>query len=651
MSSGRRADGVLASFIGAAALAAYAPRVARDLGWVDSVELALAGATFGIPHPTGYPLYLLWARLAFLVRGAAGVNFLSAMCAAAAVAMSYLLARALGLSRAGAVLAAVALALHPELVRQATVAEVYTFHLGLVLLLLLLAVAIGRSVSVGRAGDGFAYGLGLGLAHHLTILFTLPAALAFGWPGWRLASGFDRRRWARWLVLLTVPLTLYLVLLLRARLDPALDLGDPATPARLVAHATGRQFSYRMVSEEPGYFAGEVAAWGRRTAAEWPLLALVLAVAGAVALARRRESRRFALGVVLLMGVTGLHAAAYRIPDKEPYFLPSHLALALLAGAGLDVVARGARRLAEARVGPNPKVAHAVAWILVIGLGGAMLWRAEPVNRHADRSLRDLASEVFRRAPEGTLILADDTSLAFALSYLQAEPAGPRRRTVVASYFLPLDWYAASLNALDPELPAKVKERARARHGLTGRALGDRLAVDARQLAADLARQGAAAGRPVRFTFHDFEHEHPTFEGIPLADLGLVYAPAEEGEGLIRPDPEFACLAAYTSGRALTREERSLAKRLAAAANRAGIADVKALELERAELEFGRAIALDSLYAQAWMNRGLLRADYLHAPAGALVDWRRYLDLASPGREAEAVRARVAALDSARSRP
>ena len=226
---------------------------------------------------------------------------------------------------------------------------------------------------------------------------------------------------------------------------------------------------------------------------------------------------------------------------------------------------------------------------------------------------------MFRRAPAGSLIIADDTSLAFALRFLAQEPGGPAERTVVASYFLPLGWYAASLAGLDSELPAKVERLAQARRGLSGRALGDRLAGDARGLAADLARRAGAAGRPVRFTFHEFEREHPVFEGIALQDLGLVYAPAPgggEGGGveanrLSRPEPEFACLAAYTAPRPMTREERSLAKRLAAAANRSGIADVKAAELARAEVEFGRAIALNSLYAQAWLNRGLLRADYL----------------------------------------
>jgi tetratricopeptide (TPR) repeat protein len=664
--------------------------VARDLGWVDSVELTLAGATLGIPHPTGYPLYLLWARLAFLAGGIAGVNFLAALCAAAAVAITYLLARALGFGRAGGIVAAAALAMHPELIRQATVAEVYTFHLTLVVLLLWLAVAIGRSPSPRSAGDGFAYGLGLGLAHHLTILFALPAAIAFGWPAFRSrgggpggrGGGADRRLLLRRLCLLGLPLTLYAVLLVRSRFDPALDLGDPSTPARLLAHASGRQFSYRMVSDEPGYLAGELSAWGRRTAAEWPIPLLLLAAIGVAALGLNRDRRRFAIGLLLLGGVTGLHAAAYRIPDKDPYFLPATLALALLAGAGTGAVASGVRSLARARAGARAgasaggrsALGPAVDGVLLGSIGWALVAHSSAVDRHADHSLRDLVHEVFRRAPAGSLIIADDTSLAFALRFLAQEPGGPGERTVVASYFLPLEWYAASLADLDPELPSKVERLAQARRGLSGRALGDRLAANARGLAADLARQAGAAGRPVRFTFHDFDREHPVFEGLALQDLGLVYAlPPGGGEGraggqanqLSRPEPEFACLAAYTAQRPMTREERSLAKRLSAAANRAGIADVKAAELARAEVEFGRAIALDSLYAQAWLNRGLLRADYLQAPAGALADWRRYLTLVPPGPEAEAVRARVAALaagevsrevsraalDSARSRP
>jgi tetratricopeptide (TPR) repeat protein len=182
------------------------------------------------------------------------------------------------------------------------------------------------------------------------------------------------------------------------------------------------------------------------------------------------------------------------------------------------------------------------------------------------------------------------------------------------------------------------------------------MAQDARVLAAGLAKDALAKGRPVFLTFHDFTGERTSFEGLPITDLGLVYrvdaAAAEPGApspGL--PAADFASLPAYTAGRRLTKEERSLAHRFASAANRAGIAHVRAGDLARAEREFDHALALDSLYAEAWLNRGLLRADYLRDSAGAVHDWQRYVTLAGDAPDAGAVRARIAALASARETP
>jgi hypothetical protein len=640
LTSGRRSDGVLALMVGAAALALYAPRVARDLGWVDSVEFTLAASVLGIPHPTGYPLYVLWTRLAFLLGGVFGVNFLSAIAGAAAVGSVVLVARAIGLGREAAVVA--------EFVRQATVAEVYTLHLLLVTLVLLAAIT-AREWPGSRAVLALGYVMGLGLAHHLTMLFVAPAAILLALPALRRGT---RPALAALALVLLLPLSLYLVLLLRSRLDPLLDLGDPETLPRLLRHMTGRQFGYRMVPAESGYVAREIAAWGRRIQSEWSPLLLLLAAVGAVGLGRVRDRRPFLIGLLLLGAVTAAHAIAYRIPDKDAYFLPADLALALLAGAGADLVLGLARSGSRGRAGASQRAAVAsvlgTVILLTIAVAPAIAHHSL-VDRHADRSLRDLANEVIRRAPPGSLVIADDTSLAFALLHLQGEPSGPRDRRVVASYFLPLDWYAARLADLDPELPAKAAEMARSRHGLSGRELGDRLAADARTLAADLARSADRDGRVVSFTFHDYEAEHPTFEGLPLLDFGIVHRLAM-GRGATSPipvlDPEFECLAAYTSGRPLTREERYLSHRLSAAANRHGIARVQAADWAGAEVEFTRAIALDSLYTQAWLNRGLLRADYLQARDPALADWRRYLELAKPGPEADRVRMRVRVLSS-----
>ncbi len=626
-----RLDLGIALLIALAAFAALTPLVQRDIGWVDSVELALAGQGLGVPHPTGYPLYALLARLAAAAAARAGfdpafgVNLLSALFAAVAAALTYGLGRRLGFSVVAAAAAALLLVGARDFIAQATVAEVYTLHLLLVVLLFTLALDAAGS---GRALLGAAFVLGLGLAHHLTIVLAVPA----------LAVLLIRRRQAvprlALGLALALPLTLYLVLLTRSALDPALDLGDPETVPRLLSHVRGRQFGYRLLTSEAAYAWAETGRFFHLLVAQWSPVAIPWIVLGAVVMATgSRLHRRVLAALLLLVAAVVAHAVAYRIPDKEAYYLPVYLVAALLAGALAHVLLVATSRSRHGR---------AVLAYLVIALS---LWpfigHRHGGDRHADHSLADLALEVGRRTTTGSLILSDDTSVFFALRYLQETGRMPEDRTIVAEYFLPLPWYAASLSALDPALPAEVAAHAADRSGLQGRALGDRLAQDSRELAAGVVRR-AVGQRDVFVYFHDFATEATSFAGLALADRGLVYQ--VEGEDRAErslPDAEFARFASYRADRRRTAEEGAVARRYAVAANRAGIARVSAGDAGGAEREFRKALILDPDYAQAWLNLGLLRADYLERPAEARAAWQRFLECAPDAPEAPAVRARL----------
>lgn len=113
----------------------------------DSLEFPLAVHRMAIAHPTGYPFYLLLGKLFSLLpwRDVAGrVNLLSAVAGAAAVALTFLVARQLTRRRWTALLAAVALAVSPVFWSQAVVAEVYTLNAAFVSGLLLAALRWAR---------------------------------------------------------------------------------------------------------------------------------------------------------------------------------------------------------------------------------------------------------------------------------------------------------------------------------------------------------------------------------------------------------------------------------------------------------------------------------------------------------------------------
>jgi len=114
----------------------YALTAGPGLYWRDSGELAAAGLSLGIGHPTGFPLYLMFVKvLSFLPLGSLAfrANLASAVCGAITVGVVYKVTEEVlaagqvksSLRRAGAFAASGLLAMVIGFWRSSTVAEVY----------------------------------------------------------------------------------------------------------------------------------------------------------------------------------------------------------------------------------------------------------------------------------------------------------------------------------------------------------------------------------------------------------------------------------------------------------------------------------------------------------------------------------------------
>ena len=197
-----RGDVLCASALGLASFCLYVKTLAPTLLMADPAEFQLACYTLGIAHPTGYPLYLilgwLWSHLVAIGDAAYRVNLLSAVFAACATGLFYLLVlRVLRgvwhgssepLVRVLAALATLTLAVSRTFWSQALQAEVYALNSLFVvaLLLLLLRWSESRSTQVLRLA---ALIYGLSLTHHSTMILFLPGCVLFVWLTDRLEIG------------------------------------------------------------------------------------------------------------------------------------------------------------------------------------------------------------------------------------------------------------------------------------------------------------------------------------------------------------------------------------------------------------------------------------------------------------------------------
>ncbi len=438
---------IVAALVWAAALALYTATSAPSIVELfdDSLEFQLVGPTFGIAHPTGYPLYTLlgglWSRLLLpFGNWAWRMNMLSALCAAAAVWLVYLLgARLAAAERSrpsvwGGVAAAGAFALSPVWWAQATIAEVYALHILLTAAILYAALAVADAADVAQQVNRrmalLAALLGLGLAHHRMTALLLPGLavyLLWAAPGlWRL-----RRAWLGWLAALLAPLLLYAYIPLRAA-GGVSDLHGSYvnTWQGFWDHILARSYQ-SFFADNPLAVERSADDWFGLFIAQFGAAGLVLATVGLTRLFwPRRQSQPWVL-VLLTLIANLLFALNYRVGDVEVFLLPVFLCLALFIGGAVGLLdAVGGERLPGRTRRTSLAAQAALAALVLAGVGG----RSPAVDRSDDWAVHDYAVALAKTPfPPDSRVVGLEGEVT-ALKYMQqAEKLGQAATGVVSN--------------------------------------------------------------------------------------------------------------------------------------------------------------------------------------------------------------------------
>ncbi|HXV97556.1 MAG TPA: DUF2723 domain-containing protein, partial [Anaerolineae bacterium] len=347
---------------GVSAFVIYALTLAPSITWrnngVDSGDLATAVAVGGVPHPPGYPTYLVLGEIFKLLPFgdvAYRLNLLSATSAALSSAILALviyqtLAAVAGgqkpghgagptvswLSAVCAISASLTLAFSGLFWSQAVIAEVYALNA------LFAAGLLYGALQVKPANQSWLvpalFGLlGLSLGNHLSILLIVPLII------WLLKS-----EW-RWPLVVTsclafgLGLSIYLIIPIRAAALPPVNWGAAtnwpnfwwlvsAEAYRSLLLALPWQFIPTRLAVLAGLLAEVFIWWG-----------LPVSLLGLQRLLRLNYSLGLASLLTLLL--FAIYAIGYNTTDSYIYLLPALLMLSLWLGWGLFDVGHTLREL------------------------------------------------------------------------------------------------------------------------------------------------------------------------------------------------------------------------------------------------------------------------------------------------------------------
>jgi hypothetical protein len=365
----------------------YLPTLARGATFSDGPELVSAVRAFGVAHPTGYPIFILAGHafakilpdaIPYIVK----IELFNALCGAAGCVFAAYAARAMARlvqkpdedprdADIAGLGAAFLLGLSTMLWGQLHIPEVYALHFFLCTWAGYYWVRFEqtrREVYVLAA----ALPMGMGLAHHVTMVYMLPAAFVYllvrkpvflvAWittpvqriirlfkPSFR--EGKDLAPWWGFLaanVIGFLPLLSYSYLMWSSKHSAGIPWGDTVNWDNTYAHFTGKQYQGFMHKLDLMAHLQRIKVIPDIFDQQFLPVGTVLFIPG-LFIALRRATRLAIFFLVFLL-FNAAHGVHYGVGDYGTYYIPGFYCCAVFMAAGLVWLIRLARtRAPEAR--------------------------------------------------------------------------------------------------------------------------------------------------------------------------------------------------------------------------------------------------------------------------------------------------------------
>ena len=451
----------------------------RGMG-VDGAELLAAANTLGVPHPSGYPTYMLFLKAFgsivaigdFAYRG----NLASAVLGALTVGLLYWLTLLIArkkyrdtpksLLAIVSAFAALTFGAAPIFWSQSVITEVYTLNAVFVGGLAVLAahIVLGTQGSkrrtawdVHRLLATFGLILGVGLGNHLTLLAIAAPLAVWTWIETRprlssIAWGF---------VGLAVGLSIYAYLPIRAGAGPPVNWGDASSTEGFVWMLTGQAYQDYVFGIPLDSFIARLADWLDLVFTQFNPLGLFFVLVGIAAVAKTEKWLLLAtlLSVAVLFG----YAMSYNTFDAKVLTIPAFFLLSAYSGIGLLSVltnlsrwaSEGSRHRSRSRSSKNvlkgwrsAPITLAVAFVAVPF--GSVAFNYSSQDLSDDWGVLEFAEAALDMAAPRSVIIGDGEAKTFALWY-EAFVERPESEVIpISARLFQFDWYGPSLTDRHP---------------------------------------------------------------------------------------------------------------------------------------------------------------------------------------------------------
>lgn len=454
----------------------YAMTMCPTIYTGDDGDFITAMATFGVPHPTGYPLFCLLGRLFLQIvpwgNPAFKINLMTAFFGAASIGFVYRFLAFLLASRGHRYLAAMGallFAFSPTMWQQSLSCEVYSLTALFLAALLCLAVCWQRDANNNRLLFVFAFTYGLALTNHLTVALLLPAFLIF--VLWQRPALLGRE-WRTLLLLVPIfvlPLPLYLYLPIAAHNTSApVNWGLPDNFQSFWEHITGDEFrplmfqssriALRQATEYAGYLRDEYGVWMLLLApvGVWFLWTDTSTGNNTGTTHRTLPARLLCCLLLAVWGITAFYAFNYEIFDIYVYYIPSYLVVACLITLGTSACITGFQNWRNVSIEERQRIMPLLAIVLLMIPLVPMSFHYEDSSKSGNYMEDDFTYNILQSSPKNSLIITS-SNVTLALWYrhfvlLERQDTVPIHQGMMKGLMFWNAWYAKHLYRMYPDI-------------------------------------------------------------------------------------------------------------------------------------------------------------------------------------------------------
>src|SRR6266508_3081315 len=260
-------------------------------------------------------------------------------------------------------------------------------------------------------------------------------------------------------LLLAAPalVAVYAYLPLAASRSPVINWGHPRSLQEIWWHITGRQYQVYF-SFKPEIMGEQFAEFCRMALREfgfpWLPLSLVLAFAGFVDVFKRDRTTFWFLLTIIIADLA--YALSYEIAeDKDAYYLPTFISIAIAAGLGIRWMIR--RAVSKPVPAGKLSVMAGTVVLLVCAITLAANWPFN--NRRQYFIAHDYVENLLSTIAPNSLLLTLDWQVASPMLYAQEIEQRRRDVKVVDINLLRRSWYFDYLNRAYPGLVERSRDK------------------------------------------------------------------------------------------------------------------------------------------------------------------------------------------------